>query len=217
MERLIRETARRTNRLDYIFNNAGIGIGGHVDHFGIEDWNYIVNINLNGVINGVQAAYKVMVAQGYGHIVNTASMAGLTPFPGGVAYATTKHAVVGLSKSLRAEAARFGIQVSVLCPGVIRTSILEGGGKFGRMLGDISPEAVTLMWERLKPMPPALFAERVLDAVAKNKAVIVEPAWWKLVWWIDRISPSLAIALAQKRFQADMQEFSAGPKNVSFE
>ena len=215
MEQLVRETVQRTIRLDYMFNNAGIGIGGPVNHFGIEDWKYIVNINLNGVINGVQAAYNVMVAQGFGHIVNTASMAGLMPYPGGVAYATTKYAVVGLSKSLRAEAASFGIQVSVLCPGVIRTSILEGGGKFGRMLIEISPEAMSRMWESLKPMPPALFAERALDTVAKNKAVIIEPSWWKWFWWINRLSPSLGIALAQKRFQADMKALSAGQRDAS--
>ncbi len=105
MERLIQDTVKRTGRLDYVFNNAGIGIGGSVEHYGIEDWHQILDVNLRGVINGVHAAYKVMIVQGFGHIVNTASLAGLMPSPGQVAYATTKHGVVGLSKSLRAEAA----------------------------------------------------------------------------------------------------------------
>jgi NAD(P)-dependent dehydrogenase (short-subunit alcohol dehydrogenase family) len=216
MEQLVRDTVQRTGRLDYMFNNAGIGIGGQVNHFGIEDWNYIVNVNLTGVINGVQAAYKVMAAQGFGHIVNTASMAGLIPSPGGVAYATTKHAIVGLSKSLRAEAACcFGIRVSVLCPGVIRTSILEGGGEFGRMLLEIPPETMRQMWESLRPMSAALFAEKALDALAKNKALIIEPWWWKLFWWINRLSPSLGMTLAKKHFQVHMQVFSAEEKNAS--
>jgi NAD(P)-dependent dehydrogenase (short-subunit alcohol dehydrogenase family) len=212
MEQLVRDTVQRTGRLDYLFNNAGIAIGGHVNHFGIEDWNYIVHVNLNGVINGVQAAYKIMVAQGFGHIVNTASMAGLIPHPGGVAYATTKHAVVGLSESLRAEAACLGIQVSVLCPGLIRTPILEGGGKFGRMLVEIPPETLRRLFESFRPMPPGLFAERALDAVAKNKAVIVEPSWWKWFWWINRLSPTLGITLAQKRFQAVVKALTAGER-----
>lgn len=126
MEKLLRETVERTGRLDYIFNNAGIGIGGDVHRHSIEDWNRIIDVNLRGVINGVQGAYKIMRNQGFGHIVNTSSMAGLMPSPGVSSYATTKHAVVGLSKSLRAEAAPAGIRVSVLCPGVIRTPILEG-------------------------------------------------------------------------------------------
>jgi NAD(P)-dependent dehydrogenase (short-subunit alcohol dehydrogenase family) len=94
MEQFIQETVRRTGRLDYIFNNAGIVIGGYVNHYGIEDWNRVVDVNLRGVINGIQAAYKIMVQQGFGHIVNTASMAGLMPGPGNVPYTTTKHAVV---------------------------------------------------------------------------------------------------------------------------
>lgn len=209
LERLVRETVERTGRLDYIFNNAGVGIGGNVNHFGIEDWNYIVKVNLMGVVNGIQAVYKIMAEQGFGHIVNTTSMAGLMPSPGAVAYAMTKHAIVGLSESLRAEAALFGIRVSVLCPGVIRTPILEGGGKFGRMLVNISPETMSRMWESLKPMPPELFAEKALDAVAKNKAVIIEPSWWKTFWWINRLSPCLGIRLAEKHFRARVKALSA--------
>jgi NAD(P)-dependent dehydrogenase (short-subunit alcohol dehydrogenase family) len=210
MEQLVQRTVQRTGRVDYMFNNAGIGIGGNVDHYGIEDWHYIVNVNLNGVINGVQSVYRVMIEQGFGHIVNTASTAGLMPYPGGVAYATTKHAVVGLSKSLRAEAARLGIRVSALCPGVINTPIWEGGGKFGRMLVEIPPEAGRRIWESLKPITPGILAEKALNAVARNKAIIIEPSWWKRFWWINRLFPSLGIILAQKRFQADLKILDMG-------
>ncbi len=206
MERLVQETVQRTGRLDYIFNNAGIGIGGNVCHYGIEDWNQIVDVNLRGVINGVQAAYKIMIGQGFGHIVNTASMAGLMVSPGAVAYAATKYAVVGLSISLRAEAANTGIRVSVVCPGVIRTPILEGMGKYGKMLVDIPPEQMRQLWEKLKPMSPNLFAEKVLKFIAKNKAIIIVPSWWKRYWWINRLSPSLGIFLSQKRFQKVQKE-----------
>jgi short-subunit dehydrogenase len=216
MEELVQSTFQRSGRLDYIFNNAGIAIGGGVIDFSIEDWKYIVNVNLNGVINGIQAAYKTMVSQGFGHIVNTASLAGLLPSPGQVAYSTTKHAVVGLSKSLRAESAHLGVKVSVLCPGFIRTPILDGFGVFGRMLVKVSPEtmqAMSHMLEKLKPMPPNIFAEKVLNAVAKNKAIIIEPSWWKWFWRINRFFPSLGIILAQKRFQKTQYFF----KNLSEE
>lgn len=201
MEQLVQETVARTGRLDFIFNNAGIVIAGPVDRLGIEDWNQIVDVNLRGVINGTQATYKIMMKQGFGHIINTASMAGLGAGPGNVAYTTTKHAIVGLSKSLRAEAAQFGIRVSVLCPGAVRTPILEGGGKYGKMLIDIPPEELRRMFEKLRPMSPNIFAEKVLKSVAKNKAIIIVPSWWKVFWWIDRLSPSLGILLAQKHFQ----------------
>jgi len=174
MERLVQETIERTGRLDYIFNNAGIAIGGPVRLYGIKDWNQIIDVNLGGVINGIQAAYRVMIDQGFGHIINTASMAGLLPGPGNVAYTTTKHAVVGLSKSLRAESAQMGVRVSVLCPGVIRTPILEGG-KYGKMLIDIPPEKMRPLWEKLKPMSPNLFAKKVLKSVAKNRQSLLCP------------------------------------------
>lgn len=206
VKQLVQETLERTGRLDYVFNNVGIGIGGNVNHYSIEDWNQMIDVNLRGVINGVQAAYPIMMNQGFGHIINTASMAGLMPSPGSVAYATTKYAVVGLSKSLRAEAAPLGVYVSVICPGVIRTPILEGGGRYGKMLIEIPPEEMRRMWERLKPMPPDIFANKVLHSVAKNKAIIIFPSWWKMFWWINRLSPSFGIHLAQKNFQKIQKE-----------
>jgi short-subunit dehydrogenase len=216
IEQLVQETVERTGRLDYIFNNAGIGIGGNVNHFGIEDWNQMVDVNLRGVINGIQAAHKVMIAQGFGHIVNTASLAGLTPSPGNVAYAATKHAVVGLSISLRAEAAQLGVRVSVLCPGFVRTAILEGGGKYGKMLIDLSPEQhcqLLEMIEKFKPISPHIFAEKALNSVAKNKAIIIVPAWWKVLWWINRLFPSSAIHLAGKSFQKMQKRFGLAVQN----
>ena len=213
MEQIVQETVKRTGRLDYIFNNAGIVIGGPVNRLGIEDWNQIIDVNLRGVINGIQAAFEVMMEQGFGHIINTASMAGLMPGPGNVGYTTTKHAVVGLSKSLRAEAAQMGIRVSVLCPGAVRTPILEGGGKYGKMLVDIPPEKIRRLLEKLKPMSPDLFAKKVLKSVAKNKAIIIVPSWWKLLWWLDRLSPSFGIFLAQRRFQKMQKELGIVKKS----
>jgi NAD(P)-dependent dehydrogenase (short-subunit alcohol dehydrogenase family) len=216
VEQLVQETVARAGRLDYIFNNAGIGIGGNVNHFGIEDWNQMMDVNLRGVIHGVQAAYKIMGAQGFGHIVNTASLAGLTPSPGGVAYATAKHAVVGLSNSLRAESARRGIRVSVLCPGFVRTAILEGGGKYGKMLIDLTPDQhrqMLEMIEKFKPLSPNMFAKKALNSVAKNKAIIIVPAWWKLLWLLNRFFPSAGIDLIGKRFRKMQKKFGFVEQN----
>ncbi len=206
LQQLAYDTVERTGRLDYMFNNAGIAIGGSVQHYGIQDWNQIIDVNLGGIVNGIQAVYHIMVKQGFGHIVNTASITGLMPSPGQVAYSMTKHAAVGLSLSLRAEAAVLGIRVSVLCPGAIRTPILDGGGLYGRMLIDIPQEKLSQMWEQLRPMPPSLFAEKVIDSVAKNKAIIVVPSWWKVFWWTNRLFPSLGIVLAQRSYQKRKKE-----------
>ena len=119
-------------RIDYLFNNAGIpGVGGLTDRYAPSDWETIIDVNLKGVVNGVHAAYSVMVRQGFGHIVNTASAAGLMPLPLRLPYSAMKHAVVGLSKSLRIEAATKGVRVSVLCPWFIRTPILTSSAMRG--------------------------------------------------------------------------------------
>ena len=201
VDQLVRATVQAQGRLDYMFNNAGIAIGGEARLCQIEDWDSVLNVNLHGVVNGVQAAYPVMLGQGYGHIVNTASMAGLLPMPMAVSYATAKHAVVGLSKSLRVEAAQYGVRVSALCPGVIRTPILHGG-KYGKQLQPVAPEVQEKFMQQYRPMDPSLFAERVLDALARNKPIIIVPGWWRLLWWISRLSPGLEAYLVQQSYRS---------------
>lgn len=201
VDQFVQATVQAQGRLDYMFNNAGIAIGGEVRVCQIEDWDSVLNVNLHGVVNGVQAAYPVMLNQGYGHIINTASMAGLLPMPAAVSYATTKHAVVGLSKSLRVEAASYGIRVSVLCPGFIRTPILHGG-KYGKNLQPMPPEVQEKFIRQYRPMDPAVFAEKVLDALARNKALIIVPGWWRLFWWLSRLSPALEFSLTRRSYRS---------------
>ena len=69
------------------------------------------------------------------------------------------------------------------------------------------------MWEKLKPMAPNLFAKKVLDLVAKNKAIIIVPSWWKVFWWINRLSPSLELSLSKKRFKKFQKEFGIEQKS----
>ncbi|MBW1819679.1 MAG: SDR family oxidoreductase, partial [Deltaproteobacteria bacterium] len=121
---LVNETAREHGRLDLIFNNAGIGILGDERDKTLDHWKKIIDVNLLGVLHGTTAAYPLMVAQGFGQIVNMASMAGYIPSPMDAAYGTTKHAVVGLSVSLRDEAADLGVKVIAVCPGFIKTPII---------------------------------------------------------------------------------------------
>ena len=205
VEKVIKDTARRTGRLDYIFNNAGIGIGGPVSLHSIDDWNKTIDVNLKGVVNGVHSAYELMCAQGFGHIVNTASTAGLGAVPGITPYAATKHAVVGLSRSLRIEAAEHKVRVSVICPGLVRTPIMDGG-KYGKILMDVPADEIREFAERLWPMDPAVFAEKVLDRVARDQGIIIVPVWWRLLWWIDRLSPAIGEALARFSYRRVQSE-----------
>jgi len=205
---LVASVMRQHGRLDYLFNNAGTGVGGEVKDYSLDDWRYIVEVNLMGVIHGVQAVYPRMIGQGFGHIINTASMAGLLAAPLATVYCTTKHAVVGLSRSLRIEAREHGVHVSALCPGVIRTPILTGG-RHGRLTKKV-PEAVTMkMWEKLRPMDVDRFASQVVAEVARNRSIIVVPRWWRLLWWLDRLSPNQMDAVAHTTYRRGKAQIDA--------
>lgn len=138
------------------------------------------------------AAYTVMRAQGFGHIVNTASMAGLIAAPGLASYVATKHAVVGISHSLCEEALEEGISVSVLCPGVINTPILQGG-KYGKLLTDPPADV-----DR-RAMAPALFAKRAVADIARKRRVIIHPFSWRIVLLMARLFPGLLRLLMRRR------------------
>lgn len=190
--------AEKMGRLDYIFNNAGIGIGGETDEIPLAAWQHIVDINLYGVLNGVLAAYPIMVKQGFGHIVNVASLAGLGPAPLLAPYALTKHAVVGLSSSLRIEAAARGVKVSALCPAAIETPILDSDNpsQFGIKWSPNMRRFLTALAG--PPYPVDKCASEALDAVEKNKGIIVLPGRARVAWWIGRLSPSMVEKLSQK-------------------
>jgi len=196
-ERAVAEATRQSGRIDYLFNNAGIGVGGEIDSYTLDDWNDVFDVNLRGVVHGIQAVYPIMIRQHSGHIVNTASMAGLVAFPGEASYTASKHAVVALSKVLRLEAERHGIKVSVLCPGAIRTPILTGG-KYGRTTSTgIGDDQLLKFWEPFRPMAPEKFAARALRAALRGDAIIVVPAWWKAFWYLERLSPALSMRVAR--------------------
>ncbi len=170
-QRVVDETVARTGRIDYLFNNAGIGVGGEIAGYTLADWYDVFAVNLRGVVHGIQAVYPLMCKQGSGHIINTASIAGLLPTGEAASYAATKHAVVGLGKSLRIEGKEHGVRVSTLCPGVIRTPILTTG-KYGRLnMKKGAEQKVLELWERMRPMDVDVFARKALRGVERNKPI----------------------------------------------
>ena len=199
VERLVLATFDRTGRLDYLFNNAGIAIVGEAQLHKLDDWNRVIDVNLGGVVHGVNTAYPLMLRQGFGHIVNTGSFMGLVPCGSEVSYGTTKFGIVGLSTSLRIEAAAAGVRVSVICPGAVFTPIANGG-KFGKLLQPMSDEAVERFWSALHPVPAKLIARQALDRVAKNHAVIVVPARYRWIWRLYRYAPALVTPFLRRHF-----------------
>jgi NAD(P)-dependent dehydrogenase (short-subunit alcohol dehydrogenase family) len=199
VERVVRERGR----IDYLFNNAGIGVGGEVQELGVAHWDRIIDVNIRGVVHGVVAAYPRMVAQRSGHIVNTASLAGLVPSPLLVPYGMTKHAVVGLSTGLRVEAEAYGVRVSALCPAAIETPILDSEGPSDLPKPSWRPDLRRYLTALAGPIYPVeRLAEDALDAVARNVGVIVIPGRARIAWRAVRTAPNLVAHLG-KRALAD--------------
>ncbi len=185
-------------RLDMMFNNAGVFVGGPVEEITLEHWRIACEVMVMGVVNGVDAAYKVMVEQGFGSIVNTASMAGLTPFAFMAPYNMAKHAVVGLTMALRGEAGAHGVRVACVCPIAINTNLLThvNGGLGGVPEGDF----VGSLYERFGHyaryipnfilMSPEVHGRKVLRAAERNRAYVIEPWYGRQVWWLSRLAPT---------------------------
>lgn len=185
IQALVDDTISRQGRLDYIFNNAGIAVGGEVQHLTLDDWNRVIDVNVRGVVHGVAAAYPHMIRQGFGHIVNMASAAGLGPVPGLTVYATTKHAVVGLSISLRGEAMRYGVKVSAVCPGFVDTPLLRN-----------SPLVNVDREEAMKRLPKRSVDDAVheiLVGVLRNRALVVVTPMAKITWRLYRYLPEWTV------------------------
>jgi NAD(P)-dependent dehydrogenase (short-subunit alcohol dehydrogenase family) len=200
VQTLVEQTVSTYGHLDFMFNNAGITIGGEIRDMALEHWQCIFATNLWGVIYGTTSAYRVMVDQGFGHIVNTASIGGLTPVPMGTAYAATKHAVVGLSTSLRTEGAGLGVKVSVVCPGHIKTNTSERAIMVTKVKDE---EALNRLMTAGGLVATAEYCARViLRGVRRNKAIITVTPLAGLVWWLYRLSPDLVIFLFQKMARA---------------
>ncbi len=116
MQEAVRYAEEEFGGLDFVFNNAGIGVLGEARDHSLEDWNAVIDTNFRGVVHGVHAAYPRMIARKGGHIINTGSMSGWVPMPANIAYVASKSAVIALTQALREEAAPHGVRVTLVCP-----------------------------------------------------------------------------------------------------
>jgi NAD(P)-dependent dehydrogenase (short-subunit alcohol dehydrogenase family) len=156
-----------------VCNNAGVWIGALMAEADLKDWQYLINVNLYGVIHGVKAFLPLLLRQGEGHIVNTASMGGLISGPPEGLYTTTKFAVVGLSEALLMEVADKGVGVSVLCPGLVNTNLITQSFA-------VRPAALDPGIDHQQPAPdvasgisPRLVGDQVIDAVREGGFYII--------------------------------------------
>jgi NAD(P)-dependent dehydrogenase (short-subunit alcohol dehydrogenase family) len=212
VQALVDDTVREHGRLDLMFNNAGIGVGGDATELTTAHWDRIIDINLRGVTNGIAAAYPVMAKQRSGHIINTASIAGLVAPPYMAPYVAVKHAVVGLSLSLRGEAKAYGVKVTAVCPGWTDTPILDSTGpddlpktSMAEREGGIRETA-----EKMGRLYSAdALAQDVLEAIAKNKALLVTPGKFRVMWRLSRLSPTGFAALTSAAARREQRKLLA--------
>lgn len=192
VHQMIEGAAERHSRVDYVFNNAGVAVHGQLEDIPIDNWEKVLALNLNGVVYGTEVAYKLMCEQGGGHIVNTASLAGLAPSPLMVPYCTTKFAVVGMCEAMQLEAIHRNIKVTALCPGFVDSGILEAALNSG----DINPQ-------QMKEQIPVIVdtekgVDLMLSGVAKGKRIVTLPAYAHVVWGSHRFTPWLSVRIGRR-------------------
>jgi len=171
----------RFGAVHLVHNNAGVGTGGPVWEVPEADWRWILGVNLWGVVHGIATFVPLLIEQGEGHVVNTASIAGLTTAPFLGPYNATKQAVVAISETLYKDlqiAGIAGIGVSVLCPGFVQTRIAESDRNRPGWAPDRDVEGAPEMRAAIQAMvdggiPTAAVADRVLDAVRTNAFYIL--------------------------------------------
>jgi NAD(P)-dependent dehydrogenase (short-subunit alcohol dehydrogenase family) len=173
------EVERVFGNLHVLCNNAGVASRGFVSQASYDDWDWTLGVNIGGVVNGIRTFLPRMVAHGEGgHVVNTASMAGLGASPGNVLYSTTKFAVVGLSEGLQKELAPEGIGVTVLCPAAVRTNFNRSARNRPDSLDDtgtlLDEEFYALMDEAFEVgMAPRELGDMVVAAIRENRLYVI--------------------------------------------
>jgi NAD(P)-dependent dehydrogenase (short-subunit alcohol dehydrogenase family) len=196
----------RIDAVDILMNNAGVGLGAGLLDMSLDDWDWIIGINLRGVIHGCHYFVPAMVTRGRGgHVINLSSTAGYVASEALLAYSATKFAVLGLSEALRDELRRHRIGVTAVCPGVIDTPITANARMRGVQATPKVRESVIAMFRR-RNYPPARVAENILKAVQRNRAVApISPEAW-FAYFAKRVTPAGIAWLNRKladRFRRD--------------
>ena len=214
MDGLAQAVLDRFGAVHVVCNNAGVATGGPMWELSTADWEFALGTNLWGVIHGVRVFTKHLIAQDEGHIVNTASLAGLVSVPGVGPYNVTKHGVVTLSETLHGELAALGskVGVSVLCPGFVNTRLwdsernrpeeLKGAETTPNAEQEQAAQVLKALIVGGTPVDP--IAERVLDAVRNQRFYIlthegseafVEQRMQRIVKWEDPAPPAEGIGI----------------------
>jgi NAD(P)-dependent dehydrogenase (short-subunit alcohol dehydrogenase family) len=195
MEALAADVHALAPALDVLVNNAGVGLGGGMLDTPLSDWDWVLRVNLWGVVHGCHFFVPRMAERGAGHVVNVSSALGYFATGQTAGYATSKFAVFGLSESLRVELAPKGIGVSTICPGIIDTPIVRTGRYHGTD-EERARDKLSRDYAR-RGYGPERVAKAIVSAIENDRGVVpVTPEAWGL-WVLSRAAPGLAPHLAR--------------------
>ena len=192
---------REWNGVDVLVNNAGVATKGTVAESSLEQWHWVLNINLLGCVRGARAIIPLLSAQGSGHIVNIASFAGIANPPAMASYNAAKAAVISLSETLRHEMAPHGVGVSVVCPSFFKTNLIATSRRTSPEQGDDPAPQVDLIVQRLMERASITadsVAGEIFDAVRDKRFLVLANADDKRQVLLKRVSPEYYFRLVQK-------------------
>lgn len=194
VERLGVEADGWLGRIDLVVNNAGVAAAGTIGEIPLDDWRWIVGINLFGVIHGCHVFAPRLERQRRGHVVNVASAAGLLSPPRMAPYNTTKAAVIALSETLHADLSPHGVGVSVLCPTFFRTNLVKSQRT---STDEVLRAAARGLVEKSKVTAETI-ARATLDGVEKNALFVAPQADGRWMWRLKRLAPESFLRLSPK-------------------
>jgi NAD(P)-dependent dehydrogenase (short-subunit alcohol dehydrogenase family) len=188
MTEMAARVAEEHGPVDVLVNNAGVGMSGRFLAMSTDDWDWILGINLMGVVHGCRAFGPAMVERGCGHVVNLSSGLAYTPRATEPGYVSTKAAVLALTRCLRADWGPRGIGVSAICPGVIATPIIERTRFKGERAAADTVGKVKQAFA--KGHPPAMVAEAIVGAVLRDRAVVPVGLEARIGWALNGLLPA---------------------------
>lgn len=171
--------------VDMLINNAGVVVRGAVEETSLEDWEWVMGVNVWGVIHGLRAFLPAIRARGTGYIINVASFAGLVAFPRMGAYNATKAAVVSLSETIYSDLITTDVKVAVVCPTIFQTGIMDAAR--GEFPAEVD-QRIGRRMEKAQVQAPEI-ARMALDTVLKGNLYCSPMREGTVAWWLKRICP----------------------------
>jgi len=208
VDKTIETAIKELGGVDIMINNAGVSAGGYMEKISLEDWNWILDINLKSVIYGCRAVIPLFKKQKSGHIINVASYAGMACLPEMCSYNVAKAGVIALSETIRTELSPLGIGVSVVCPSFIKTNLMD---QF--RLPDARQRNLAQGFFNKSIMSVEAVARCIIRSASRNKMYILPQIDAKYMWWSKRHTPRLYLKASAFIYKKGLVEKFLGVKS----